>query len=160
MKIIKRNKIKAKPVNDAMSGIGQVVDQEMQILTKIDHVNIIKLHEIIDDHTTNKVYLIMDFLSGGSLKDKLDREENEDGIDIKEVRPYFRALISAVHYCHEVKKIAHRDIKPENIMLDNCNKLKLVDFGVSEFFQSNNDLMSNATKGTYLFMAPEMMDPK
>ena len=104
----------------------------MQCLTEIDHINIIKLYEIIDDPSTEKVYLIMDFLSGGSLYDLLDK--NEDGLNIEEVRKYFKALISAVYYCHEVKKISHRDIKPENILLDNCGKLKLCDFGVSEFF--------------------------
>ena len=44
-------------------------------------------------------------------------------------------------------------------MLDKLEKVKLVDFGVSEFFKSTNDLLSGATKGTYLFMAPEMVDP-
>ena len=62
MKIIKRNKIKTNPGNDKTSGIGQVVDQEMSCLTKIDHINIIKLHEVIDDPNTDKVYLIMDYL--------------------------------------------------------------------------------------------------
>ena len=156
MKIIKRSKVKTKLVNDTVSGIGLVVDQEMQCLTKIDHINIIKLHEIIDDPNTDKVYLIMDYLSGGSLADKLDKCDN--GLDIDAARMYFKGLISAVHYCHEVQKISHRDIKPENILLDKFNKVKLCDFGVSEFFQSNNDLLSGATKGTYLFMAPEMVN--
>ena len=100
MKIIKRSKVKKREVNDAMSGIGVVVDQEMQCLTKIDHINIIKLYEIIDDHNTNKVYLIMDYLRGGTLMEKLDKSDN--GLDIEAARNYFRGLISAVHYCHEV----------------------------------------------------------
>ena len=62
MKIIKRNKVKINSENDKTSGIGQVVDQEMSCLTKIDHINIIKLHEVIDDPNTDKVYLIMDYL--------------------------------------------------------------------------------------------------
>ena len=64
-----------------------------------------------------------------------------------------------MHYCHEMKNIAHRDIKPENIMLDKYGRVFLTDFGVSEFFQSSNDLLSGGTKGTYLFMAPEMVHP-
>lgn len=62
MKIIKRNKVKTNPGNEKASGIGQVVDREMSCLTKIDHINIIKLHEVIDDPNTDKVYLIMDYL--------------------------------------------------------------------------------------------------
>lgn len=52
--------------------------------------------------------------------------------------------------------ISHRDIKPENIMLDDEGKVFLCDFGCAEFFQSEHEDLSNATKGTYLFMAPEM----
>ena len=156
MKIIKRGKVKKREVNDAMSGIGAVIETEMNCLTKVDHINIIKLHEIIDDPRTDKVYLIMDYLPGGSLKDKL--EESENGFDIELTRKYFRGLISSIHYCHEVQNISHRDIKPENILLGKFDKVKLCDFGVSEFFKSTNDLLSGATKGTYLFMAPEMVD--
>jgi len=43
---------------------------------------------------------------------------SEGGLPEKDVHQYFRQLISAVHYCHEVANIAHRDIKPENMMLD------------------------------------------
>ena len=55
--------------------------------------------------------------------------------------------------------LAHRDIKPENIMLDDKGKVFLTDFGCSEFFDSNhNEDLTKATKGTYLFMAPEMFE--
>ena len=57
----------------------------------------------------------MEFYSNGSLSDKLQQYEN--GLPEAEVKSYFRSLISAIHYCHEVQNIAHRDIKPENIML-------------------------------------------
>ena len=73
----------------------------------------------------------------------------------EEVRVYFRELISAIHYCHEVKKLAHRDIKPENMMLDKENKLILGDFGVSQFFEADSDIIKG-TLGTVRFMAPEI----
>lgn len=71
-------------------------------------------------------------------------------------------MISAIHYCHEVWNVAHRDIKPENIMLT-VNKwgvedIKLCDFGCGEFFHAERDKLSNKTKGTYLFMAPEIFE--
>ena len=52
--------------------------------------------------------------------------------------------MSALHYCHEVKNFAHRDVKPENLMLDSQGKLVLCDFGVSQFFSVENDIL----KGT------------
>lgn len=116
------------------------------------------MHEIIDDPKTDKVYLIMDFLSGGNLMDKVDN--SDDGLDLDRGRQYFRSIVSALHYCHEVQHIAHRDVKPENILLDKNGIVKLCDFGVSEYFKSSSDLLNGAaTKGTYLFMSPEMVDP-
>lgn len=115
------------------------------------------MHEIIDDPQSKKIYIVMDYLQGGTLSELLD--ESESGLPLERVRIYFRGLLSAIHYCHEVKNIAHRDIKPENIMLDKYGEVYLCDFGVSEFFKSSNDLLSGGTKGTYLFMAPEMVNP-
>ena len=130
----------------------------MQCLLKIDHINIIKLYEIINDLNTNKIYLIMDYLQGGTLQEKLNNSEK--GLELSAVRKYFKTLLSALYHCHEVQNIAHRDIKPENILLDKFDNVKLCDFGVSEFFNSSqDDFVSGATKGTYLFMSPEMVDP-
>ena len=66
------------------------------------------------------------------MADLLD--EYDSGLPLEKVRIYFKGLLSAMHYCHEVKNIAHRDIKPENIMLDKYGRVFLCDFGVSEFF--------------------------
>ena len=44
-------------------------------------------------------------------------------------------------------------------MLDKYGQVYLTDFGVSDFFQSSSDLLKTGTKGTYLFMAPEMVNP-
>ena len=101
----------------------------MEVLKSLVHTNIVKLHEIIDDPLKNKIYLVMDYLPGGTLADKL--KDSEAGLPENEVKGYFRELISAIHYCHEVKKLTHRDIKPENMMLDEDGKLFLCDFGVS-----------------------------
>lgn len=127
----------------------------MACLLKLQHKNIIALKEVIDDPRSEKVYLFMDFCQGGTLHDKL--QMSEAGLPEAQVKVYYRSLISAIHYCHEVQNIAHRDIKPENIMLDERDqKVRLCDFGCSEFFQPTSDKLSIETKGTYLFMAPEM----
>ena len=132
------------------------MDQEMQCLTKLNHKNIIKLKEIIDDPTSKKVYLIMNYCKGGTLLSKL--KKTESGIEESLAKHYFRSLLSAIHYCLEVHNMSHRDIKPENIMLDEDGEVFLCDFGCSEFFEQTNEKLSKATKGTYLFMAPEMFE--
>lgn len=96
----------------------------------------------------------MNFCSGGTLAEKL--EQSPQGLPEAQVKQYFRSLISAIHYCLEVHQISHRDIKPENVMLDDAGEVYLTDFGCSEFFKPTNDDLSKATKGSYLFLAPEM----
>lgn len=128
----------------------------MEVLTKLAHKNVIALKEIIDDAKSKKVYLVMVLCEGGTLEEKLEATEN--GLDEALVKDWFRSLLSAIHYCLKVHQISHRDIKPENIMLDEKGKIFLTDFGCSEFFALNNEDLSKATKGTYLFMAPEMYE--
>ena len=82
--------------------------------------------------------------------------QTKEGFSDEEARIYFSQLLSAIHYCHEVKNFAHRDIKPENCMLDDSGKLVLCDFGVSQFFKEDNDVLKG-TFGTVRFMAPEML---
>ena len=99
----------------------------------------------------------MTLLESGTLRDKID--ESPDGLPEEEVKKYFLSLVSAVHYCHEKANIAHRDIKPENLMLDKNDNLYLCDFGVSQFFPNHFDDKLEGTRGTYLFMAPEIVRP-
>jgi serine/threonine protein kinase len=49
----------------------------------------------------------------------------------KDMRPYFKDMLKALYYCHNVAKVIHRDIKPDNIMLNHNNEAVLIDFGVS-----------------------------
>ena len=52
------------------------IAQEMQMLTKLCHKNIIKLNEIIDAPKSKYVYLVMNLCQGGTLLEKLDKSEN------------------------------------------------------------------------------------
>lgn len=148
MKIIQRSKLRTL----GKTGTKKIQVNEIEVLKSLVHTNIVKLHEIIDDPLKNKIYLVMDYLPGGNLAEKL--RNSESGLPEEEVRCYFRELISAIHYCHEVKRLAHRDIKPENIMFNENGKLVLCDFGVSTFFGSKRDIISGMM-GTVRFMAPE-----
>ena len=124
----------------------------MEVHKTLDHKNIVKLHEIIDDPLKNKIYMVMDYLPGGTLSDKLNLRGS--GLPQDEVRKYFKDLVSALYYCHEVKCLSHRDVKPENMMLSENGSLILCDFGVSQFFESERAIIKGMM-GTVRFMAPE-----
>ena len=75
-----------------------------------------RIHEYIDDPQSEKVHLVLDYLSGGTIQDKLENQSSP--FTEEQARSYFCQIISGVHYCHEVKNLAHRDLKPENMLID------------------------------------------
>jgi serine/threonine protein kinase len=124
-------------------------------MKKMGHPYIVKLIEIIDDPNHNKQFLIQEYVSNGDLMKKIKNQNYTEA----QVRKYFRQLISAVWYCHEVLNIFHRDIKPDNILIDEDDNIKLTDFGVSEVGKSkklkhsNDHIYGNA--GSHCYFCPE-----
>lgn len=123
----------------------EYVLEELKVLKTLEHPNVIYLHEIIDDPNKDSIYLVTEYLSKGSLGEKV-RSINKAyklkceydgtpcktiGLKYKEVRMYFIDMLKALYYCHKTVKVIHRDIKPDNIMINHNNEAILIDFGVS-----------------------------
>ena len=119
----------------------------------MSHKNIVRLHEFIERPEKRKFYLVMDFIEGGSVARQIRR--SKDGLPMETARNYFRQLLSAVHYCHQIKNIVHRDIKPENLLIGIDGRLVLCDFGIGQYFKNEQDLVYD-TDGTAGFLAPEV----
>lgn len=92
--------------------------QEVLILGRLHHPNIVKLYEVYE--TPNAMYLIMERLGGGELYSRLvnspsDHTELEWGLVGKFSEEYakgiIRQVLNAISYLHETKNIAHRDLK-------------------------------------------------
>ena len=125
------------------------VMNEISILKKVHHNNIIKLYEIIETET--KIYIIMEYCDCGELFSYIVDSEY---LPEEEACKYFQQIISSLSYLHS-QNISHRDIKPENILLtSNKNeiKCKLIDFGISV---TNNNLLETPC-GTPMYVSPEM----
>jgi len=121
---------------------------ELKVLQRLQHPNIIWLHEIIDDPKKDKIFLVTEWQKKGSVASMLG----------KDMRHYFIDMLKALHYCHVVAKVVHRDIKPDNIMLNHNDEAVLIDFGVSEIVDNQEDLMLDSNMGSYIFYAPEMFN--
>jgi serine/threonine protein kinase len=85
--------------------------------------------------------IVMEFLQGGDFRGLLD---NIGRLEEKDARHYIAQLVLAVEELHQ-NNIIHRDLKPENLLLDKAGKLKLADFGLSEFREQikKDDLKSD-----------------
>ena len=117
----------------------------------MNHPNIVKIFEAFE--TDDNVYLVMEYVGGGSLhsylKERVDRRLEEE--DAKRI---FKQIMTALYYCHK-KSIAHRDIKLENILIDDSNNVKLIDFGFSTCIPNEKKIKMFC--GTPSYMAPEIV---
>ncbi|XP_012697918.1 calcium/calmodulin-dependent protein kinase 1Db [Clupea harengus] len=149
----KRFAVKCIP-KKALRGKESSIENEIAVLRKIKHENIVSLEDIYE--SSHHLYLIMQLVSGGELFDRIVERgfytEQDASILIKQV-------LDAVNYLHEMG-IVHRDLKPENLLYFNDedeSKIMISDFGLSKIESSN--VMSTAC-GTPGYVAPEVLAQK
>lgn len=130
--------------------------REVYIMYELNHPHIIKLYNHFEDD--KNFYLIMELAEGGNLFHKLYREKQ---FLERVAAQYFREVGLAVEYLHShIPSIIHRDIKPENILLDKDGRLKLTDFGWSNYYSKDNAMPRFTTCGTLEYLPPEMVQQK
>ncbi|XP_023120564.1 calcium/calmodulin-dependent protein kinase kinase 1 isoform X2 [Amphiprion ocellaris] len=130
------------------------VYQEIAILKKLDHVNIVKLVEVLDDPSEDNLHMVFELMRKGPVMEV----PSDEPLSEEQARLYFRDVILGMEYLH-YQKIVHRDIKPSNLLLGDDGHVKIADFGVSNQFEGNDALLSS-TAGTPAFMAPETLSDK
>lgn len=128
------------------------LSQEVYVLSRVSHDNIMRLHEVIEDDS--KCYLVTELAEHGDLFDKIVKQGK---FPQREAQKVVAALAEALHYCHS-KNIIHRDIKPENVLLSGDN-VKLCDFGFAKQLSDFNE-QSVDSCGTPGYAAPEILDGK
>ncbi|XP_062392239.1 calcium/calmodulin-dependent protein kinase kinase 1-like [Sardina pilchardus] len=127
------------------------VYQEIAILKKLDHLNIVKLVEVLDDPSEDKLHMVFELMQKGPVMEV----PTDSPFTEEQTRLYFRDMVLGIEYLH-YQKIVHRDIKPSNLLLGDDGHVKIADFGVSNQFEGNDALLSS-TAGTPAFMAPETL---
>lgn len=127
--------------------------QEVSILKKLDHPNIIKYYSnFMEDEC---VCIVMEFAEGGDLQ-KLIRgnRDRKKHFTEAEVWKFARELAQALCSLHS-RNIMHRDVKCLNVLLGKNNQVKLGDLGASKIIEAAK---MNATRvGTPLYLAPELV---
>ena len=125
--------------------------REIEIMYKVTHPNIVRLYTHFEDD--DYIYFVMEYIGKGNLFTVLTKEK---ALTASAVANYMKDVISSVYYLHHmIPIIIHRDIKPENVLLHSDGKVKLTDFGWSNY--TNDNEVRDTYCGTPVYLAPEMI---
>lgn len=141
-------------------------DREARTISSLNHPNICTLHDV--GHQDGIDYLVMEFIEGETLADRLRR----GALPVEQVLKYGIEICEGLEKAHR-SGVVHRDLKPGNIMLTKAGA-KLMDFGLAKAVitsptssltatlstpQESHPLTAQgAVIGTFQYMAPEQVE--
>jgi len=128
-------------------------EQEFGVARLLEHPNLVRVIQF--GHTDDKPYIVMEFIEGRSLGDRIHQE---GALPESEAIGIITQVGSALHVAHK-RKIIHRDVKPDNILLAVDGGVKLTDLGLAKDVEADHDLTRPLRgMGTPNFMAPEQFN--
>lgn len=130
----------------------QKVFQEVYILKKVRHANVVRLLEVFED--SERMLIVMEHAAGGDL---LRRVRTKGALHESSARRTFRQVVYGLGHIH-ARGVLHRDIKLDNILLDAEGNVKICDFGVSRMVSADEVVREQC--GTPAYIAPEIIGNK
>jgi len=126
-----------------------------EIISLLKHPCIIQVYDYFEDHLG--MYLVMEFFEGVQLDEYILRRRGL--IPHNEAIQIMTKLLDGLDHAHS-KGVIHRDIKPANILIDEKGNIKIIDFGVAELIDEEQNLaktMSKQASGSPYYMSPEQI---
>ncbi|HVJ82258.1 MAG TPA: serine/threonine-protein kinase, partial [Planctomycetia bacterium] len=124
--------------------------REARAAAAVSHENVVTIHAVEADH--RPPYLVMQYVEGRSLQDRLDERGPPDLEAILRIGLQTAQGLAAAHR----QGLVHRDVKPANILLENgVERVKLTDFGLARAADDASLTQSGHIVGTPLYMSPE-----
>ncbi len=109
-----------------LKSIVRLFVQEARSLAKLDHPNIVGVHQVFEDNET--AYMALDFVEGRDLLDII--EDPNEGLTPPQIKNILKEVLGAVGFIHD-QNILHRDISPDNILINSQFHPVLIDFGAA-----------------------------
>ena len=128
--------------------------RETDAIALLVHPNIVPVHEYGEQD--GLAYLVMPYISGGTLRDELEREGK---LSLTQAVSYLEQMSAALSCAHE-RGVIHRDIKPANILLTPGKRLVLTDFGLVKIIKDERDGDTPLSGPGMPMGTPEYMSPE
>lgn len=123
---------------------------ESKAIAVLSHPNIVKVYDVSFGDMIQ--YIVMEYIDGISLKEYI--AINNGAVDWRETVHFVTQILRALQHAHE-KGIVHRDVKPQNIMLLEDGTIKVTDFGIARFSNTETRTMTDKAIGSVHYIAPE-----
>ncbi|TMW64771.1 hypothetical protein Poli38472_011651 [Pythium oligandrum] len=133
------------------------IKREIAIMKKLNHPNVLRLYEVMDDPKMNKLFLVLEYMKHGDLlgyQKKKHPHQVDENFNDRDLHSVFLQVILGLAYLHE-QKIVHGDIKPQNLLVGDKDIVKIADFGISQSLYGSKQKLNDSV-GTPAFMSPEM----
>ena len=125
-------------------------EREAQTIASLEHPAIVPVYD--SDEEDGQPYLVMRYMPGGSLADRLAKS----ALSLAETVKILERVAAALDHAHS-RAIIHRDLKPGNILFDQYGKAYLADFGIVKLAEATLTLTGDSVIGTPAYMSPEQI---
>ena len=130
--------------------------EEARLVARLKNPHITPVYDLGEDQ--GRIYLAMEYMPGGSLKDLL---ENDGPLPFQRALEVLKQIANALDYAHGLD-LVHRDVKPGNILFDEKGNAYLTDFGFAKSMASADSSttmsLTGGVLGTPAYMSPEAWD--
>ena len=124
-----------------LAQLRQQFQQEAMVLARLNHPHLVRVTDFFEESANT--YLVMDFVEGESLADRIARQ---GALPEHDTLAWAGQLLDALAYCH-AQGVIHRDIKPQNVIIRPDGRAALVDFGLVKLWDPRDPRTKTAMRG-------------
>lgn len=128
--------------------------REGEVLRRLEHPNIVDVLDTVEEN--EKQYIVMEYVSGGSLSHVLKRDDRLSPDRIINIALELSDALARAHHL----EVIHRDIKPGNVLLTEDDEPRLTDFGIAHIAGMSRMTEEGHVVGTVSYISPEILRGK